>query len=85
MRGQIRKRGSSWCVVLYLGRRPQDGRKVYKWTTYPTRREAEAALPNLLAQIGAGATLPSPRLTMGIFMDQWLRDYVDSLPFPGDA
>jgi len=82
MRGQIRKRGSSWCVVLYLGRRPQNGRKVYKWVTYPSRREAEAALPKLLSQIGLGATLPSPRLTVGTFLDQWLGDYVESLPSP---
>src|SRR5205807_740927 len=82
MRGQIRKRGSSWCVVLYLGRRPQNGRKVYKWVTYPSRREAEAALPKLLSQIGLGATLPSPRLTVGTFLDQWLSDYVEGLPSP---
>jgi integrase len=82
MRGQIRKRGQSWCVVLYLGRRPQNGKKVYKWTTYPTRRDAEAALPKLIARIGAGTTLPSPRLTVGMFIDQWLHDYVDGLPSP---
>src|SRR5438105_4467548 len=82
MRGQIRKRGSSWCVVLYLGRQPQNGRKVYKWVTYASCREAEAALPRLLAQIGVGATLPSPRLTVGMFLDQWLRDFVEGLPSP---
>ena len=82
MRGQIRKRGSSWCVVLYLGRRPQTGKKAYKWMTYPTRREAEAALPKLLAQMGAGSTLPSPRLTVGLFLEQWLRGYVEGLPSP---
>jgi hypothetical protein len=82
MRGQIRKRGSSWCVVLYLGRRPQTGKKVYKWITFTSRREAEASLPKLLAQMGAGSTLPSPRLTVGSFLDQWLRDYVEGLPSP---
>src|SRR5689334_16824727 len=64
--------GSSWCVVLYLGRWPQNGRKVYKWITFPSRREAEAALPKLLAQIGVGASLPPQRLTVGMFMEQWL-------------
>lgn len=82
MRGQIRKRGSSWCVVLYLGRRPQTGKKAYKWVTYPNRREAEAALPKLLAQLGAGSTLPSPRLTVGSFLDEWSRTYVEGLPSP---
>jgi integrase len=82
MRGQIRKRGSSWCVVLYLGRRPETGKKAYKWITYPSRREAEAALPKWLGQMGAGSTLPSPRLTVGSFLDQWSHDYVEGLPSP---
>lgn len=82
MRGQIRKRGASWCVVLYLGRRPDTGKKAYKWTTFSSRHEAEAALPRLLAQMGAGSTLPSPRLTVGSFLDQWLHDYVEGLPSP---
>ncbi len=68
MRGQIRKRGSSWCVVLYLGRHPQTGKKVYKWMTHATRLEAETALPKLLTQLGARGIVPSSPLTVGVFM-----------------
>jgi integrase len=32
--------------------------------------------------MGASTALPSPRLTAGMFLDQWLHDYVEGLPSP---
>jgi integrase len=40
--------------------------------------EAEAHLTQLLAQVQAGNGIPSTRLRLGEFLDQWLRDYAES-------
>ena len=75
MRGQIRKRGKSWAVVVYLGREQHSGRKIRKWYTHATRQAAEAHLVQLLAQLQAGGGLPPSRLRTGEYLEQWLRDY----------
>src|SRR5947209_18427558 len=76
MRGQIRKRGKSWAVVIYLGREPGSGRKRWKWYTHKTHREAEAHLTQLLTQVQAGGGVPPSRLLLGDYLEQWLRDDV---------
>ena len=76
MRGQIRKRGRSWAVIIYLGRDPQTAKKRRKWYTHRTQREAEAHLNQLLVQMQAGAGVPPGRLRVGEFLDQWLREDV---------
>ncbi len=75
MRGQIRKRGKSWSVIVYLGRNPETGKKQRKWYTHATRREAEAQLAQLLVQVQAGGGVPPTRLRAGDYLEQWLRDY----------
>ncbi len=82
MRGQIRKRGRTWSVIIYLGRDPQSGKKKRKWYTHPTRREAEAHLTQLLAQVQAGGGVPPTRLKLGEFLTQWLRDYASGAVAP---
>lgn len=76
MRGQIRKRGKSWAVIIYLGREPGTNRKIRKWYTHATRREAEAHLNQLLVQVQAGSGVPPTRLRLGDYLDHWLQDYV---------
>jgi integrase len=75
MRGQIRKRGKSWAVIVYLGRDPQTGQKRRKWYTHATKREAEAHLTQVLVQVQAGAGLPPSKLLLGDYLDRWLQDY----------
>lgn len=75
MRGHICKHGRSWAVVLYLGRDPATGKKRQKWYSHRTQREAQAHLAQLLVQVQAGGTIPSTRLRLSDFLDQWLRDY----------
>ena len=76
MRGQIRKRGKSWAVIIYLGRDPQTGKKRRKWYTHRTQREAEAHLNQLLVQMQAGAGVPPSRLLVRDYFSQWLLDDV---------
>ncbi len=81
MRGCIVKpkgRRKSWSVKVYLGRDPRTGVKVYKWFSFPTRREAEARLSQMLAQLHGGGTIPTTKLTMGEYLEQWLNKYAAS-------
>ena len=75
MRGQIRKRGRSWAVIVYLGRDPETGAKRRRWFTHHTRQEAEAHLAQVLVHVQAGGGVPPSRLLTGAFLDRWLDDY----------
>ena len=73
MRGSIIKRGSSYSVVLDLGRGP-DGKRIRKWHSgFATKRDAERARVELLGRIDQGAYVEPSRLTVAAFLrDQWL-------------
>jgi integrase len=72
-RGSIIKRGSTYSVVLDLGRGP-DGRRVRRWHSgYRTKKEAERARTELLARVDHGAYVEPSRLTLAAFLrQQWL-------------
>jgi hypothetical protein len=73
MRGSIIKRGSTYSVVLDLGRGP-DGRRQRKWHSgYRTRKDAERARVELLARVEQGSYVEPSRLTVaGFLLEQWL-------------
>jgi hypothetical protein len=72
-RGSIIKRGSTYSVVLDLGRGP-DGRRVRRWHSgYRTKKDAERARTELLARVDLGAYVEPSRLTLAAFLrQQWL-------------
>jgi len=74
MRGHVRRRGKSWAAVIYLGKNA-DGKDTYRWYTHPTRRDAEAHLTTLLAQLQGGTGVPTSRMTTGALLSMWLHDY----------
>jgi integrase len=73
MRGTVIKRGSTYSVVLDLGRGP-DGRRVRKWHSgYRTKKDAEQAQAELLNALGRGAYVgPSKRTTGPFLREDWL-------------
>ena len=73
MRGTVIKRGTSWSVVIDLGR-DGTGRRVRKWHSgYRTKKEAERARTELLSQLDRGSYVPPTKLTLGTFLTQeWL-------------
>ncbi|MFC1972317.1 tyrosine-type recombinase/integrase [Chloroflexota bacterium] len=73
MKGQIRKRGNTFSVIVPLGK-DASGKKRYKWVTCPTKREAEAKRAELVHQANSGI-LASPKGTVGEFIERWLNDY----------
>ena len=80
-RGSIRQRSKSrrdsWTVQVYLGVDPETGKKRYRSEAVRgTRAQAQRRLTELLRQLDTG-TLSSPSgLTVGEYLDDWLRDYV---------
>ena len=79
MRGHIRKHRKGYAIVLYLGRGPK-GQRRYRWFTgYPTRPDAERALPDLLKRAQGGLfsahTAANRPRTLGDYLRIWLDDY----------
>lgn len=73
MRGHIRKRGSTWVVVIDVGR-DANGRRRQKWHSgFRTKREAGEALTEILGQLATGQYVAPSKLTVGRFLkDEWL-------------
>ena len=73
VRGHIRKRGSTWAVVVDVGR-DEHGRRRQKWHSgFRTKREASEALTEILGQLSTSEYVAPSKLTMGRFLeDEWL-------------
>ena len=73
MRGHVRKRGKGWVVVTDIGR-DESGKRQQRWHSgYGTRKEAEAALAEILGKLGRGEYVAETKLTFGEFLrDRWL-------------
>jgi integrase len=73
VRGTVIRRGSTYSVVLDLGKGP-DGKRIRKWHSgYSTKKAAEQAQGELVAKLGQGSyTEPSKRLTGAFLREDWL-------------
>jgi len=77
LRGQIRKRGDSWAVIVSLGRDPLSGKYRKKWhTVYGTKKEAERELARLLHQVHSGEYVEPAKTTVREFLERCLRDCI---------
>ncbi len=73
MRGSVVKRGKGYSVVLDVGRDPQTGKRRQKWHSgYRTKREAEAALAEMVGNVNRGTYVEKTRQTLGEFVGDWL-------------
>jgi len=72
--GSIRRRGGSFTLRLYAG--SVNGRKRWKWFTFGTRAEAEAAQAKLASHVRAHSAgtgfFGSPRERLGPYLEDWL-------------
>ena len=72
-RGSVRKRGSTWTVVLDVGPDPvTGGRRQTSKGGYRTRKAAEAALRELSAAVDARRYVERSTTTVGDYLDEWL-------------
>jgi integrase len=72
VRGHIRKRGKTWTAVAFTGRGP-NGKPKYVWRGgHRTRKEAQAALTELLSSLATGAYVSKSKLTVADWLRQWI-------------
>jgi len=73
MRGSVVKRGKSWSVVVDTGNDPLTGRRRQRWHGgHRTKRDAEAALAEIVGSVNKGAYVPKSRQTLAEFSADWL-------------
>jgi integrase len=72
-RGTVIRRGSTYSVVLDLGKGP-DGKRIRKWHSgYRSKKAAETAQVELLSALGRGAYVAPSNRTTGLFLrEDWL-------------
>ncbi len=77
MSGHIRRRGArSWELKFDRGRDPTTGRRQTEFRSIRgTKREAEAELTRLMASALTGDFVDASKITVGEFLDRWLRDW----------
>lgn len=75
MRGNIRRRANgTWTIQVYAGKDPESGRKRYvSRTVRGSKKDADAALANLIRAQETGLDLSAARLTVSAFLDRWLQ------------
>jgi len=87
MKGHIRQRSKgSWTIWVDLGRDPQTGkRKQQTLTVCGSKKYAERELRAILTRIEGGILVKPTKLTVGEYLEQWLRDYVATNTAPSTA
>jgi integrase len=84
MQGYIRKRGKdTWQVCVNLGRDPLTRKRRQTFVSVKgTERDAEAVRIRLLHQRDTGFDVEPGRLTVGGFLERWLKDYAQARTAP---
>jgi len=87
MKGHIRQRSKgSWTIWVDLGRDPETGkRRQQTMTVRGSKKDAERELRTILTRIEGGILVKPNKLTVGEYLEQWLRDYVVTNTAPTTA
>jgi integrase len=74
MRGHIRKRGSTYAIVINISPDPETGKRRQKWYSgYKNKKAAEAELTRLLGEVDQGTYVEPKKLTLAKYLrDEWL-------------
>ena len=77
MRGSIIKRSKgSWTIIINLGRDPTTGKRKQQWVTVRgTKKAAEQKLADLRNELDTGSYVKPDKVTLGEFIDRWLKYY----------
>lgn len=79
MKGHLEQRSKNvWLVVLELGRDADGKRRRHFETFRGAKREAEKQLVRLLHELETGKYIDPSRLTVGQYLERWLKDYAKS-------
>lgn len=74
MRGHITKRGSTWSIIVDVGRDENGKRKQKRFSGFKTKKEAEKALQEIIYKLERGELILS-KITVGEFLDEWYKEY----------
>ena len=87
MKGHIRQRSKgSWTIWVDLGRDTETGkRKQQTLTVRGSKKDAERELRAILTRIEGGAYVRPTKMTVGEYLETWLRDYVSTNTAPSTA
>jgi integrase len=87
MKGHIRQRSKgSWTIWVDLGRDPETGkRKQQTLTVRGGKKDAERELRAILTRIEGGTYVRPIKITVGEYLETWLRDYVSTNTAPSTA
>jgi len=77
MKGHIRERSPGrWAIVIDV-RDPQTGKRKRRWHKFQgTKREAQIQCAKLISEAQGGGAVDPSRITLGEFLDRFLRDWV---------
>jgi len=87
LKGHIRQRSKgSWTLWIDLGRDGETGkRKQQTLTVRGSKKDAERELRVVLTRIEGGAHVKPAKMTVGEYLETWLRDYVATNTAPSTA
>lgn len=75
MKGTVRKEGSSWSYLVYVGT-DEDNKKKYKRKRgFKTKKECEASLAELITQLEKGTLITNDKMNLKEYMEYWLETY----------
>jgi len=76
MKGHFRKRGSTWSFAVSLGTDPETGkRRQITRSGFKTKKEAEVACAEMIAQFERGELVISKKQTLASYLEFWLENY----------
>lgn len=78
MKGTIKKRGSTYTIIIDIGK-GSDGKRKQKWYGgYKRKKDAEKDLVKLLHQLETNSYINPDKITLGEYLNQWMADYVET-------
>lgn len=82
MTGSVAKKGKRYYIVIELERDEVTGKRNQKWLSgYSRKRDAENALPGVLADYQRGTFVEPTKKTVGEQMSEWLEDKKTSVKY----
>jgi hypothetical protein len=75
MKGHFRKRGSTWSFAVSLGIDETGKRRQITRSGFKTKKEAEVACAEMIAQYERGELVISKKQTLASYLEFWLENY----------
>jgi integrase len=71
-KGSISKRGDKYQITVDVGRDPLTGRRKRRYGTFRTKKEAETAIAEIVAEVNKGTYVDETKSSLVTFLEDWL-------------